>query len=134
MSGATTAPAREQEFSVDAIQEKARDIGRLLSQTDEYRALKQANERLAEDRDAVTLLNRLSALEEELSNSLRSGREPSQEQEQEYESIAEELQQKSTYQALVAAQSNFDRFMVRINEEIGQGIKAGENSRIILPS
>jgi hypothetical protein len=35
---------------------------------------------------------------------------------------------------LVAAQSNFDRYMVRINEEIGQGIKAGENSRIILSS
>lgn len=119
---------------MDAIQEKAREIGRLLSQTDEYRALKLANERLGEDRDAVTLLNRLSALEEELSSSLRSGREPSAEQEQEYESIAEELQQKSSYQALVAAQSNFDRFMVRINEEIGQGIKAGENSRIILPS
>lgn len=119
---------------MDAIQEKAREIGRLLSQTSEYKALRQANERLADDRDAVTLLNRLSSLEEELSNSLRSGREPSQEQEQEYESIAEELQQKSTYQALVAAQSNFDRFMVRINEEIGQGIKAGENSRIILPS
>ncbi len=119
---------------MDAIQEKAREIGRLLSQTGEYRALKQANERLGEDRESVTLLNRLSALEEELSSSLRSGLEPSPEQEAEYESIAEELQQKSTYQALVAAQSNFDRYMVRINEEIGQGIKAGENSRIILSS
>jgi cell fate (sporulation/competence/biofilm development) regulator YlbF (YheA/YmcA/DUF963 family) len=119
---------------VDAIQEKAREIGRLLSQTNEYKALRQANERLGEDRDAVALLNRLSSLEEELSTSLRTGREPSPEQEQEYESIAEQLQQKTTYQALVAAQSNFDRFMLRINEEIGQGIKAGENSRIILPS
>jgi cell fate (sporulation/competence/biofilm development) regulator YlbF (YheA/YmcA/DUF963 family) len=119
---------------VDAIQEKAREIGRLLSQTPEYRALKQANERLGEDRETVALLNRLSSLEEELSNSLRAGREPSEEQEREYETIAEDLQQKSAYQALVSAQANFDRFMVRINEEIGQGIKAGENSRIILPS
>lgn len=119
---------------MEAIQERAREIGRLLSQTDEYKALKRANERLSEDREAVELLNRLAKLEEELSSSLRSGREPSAEQEREYESIAEELQQKTTYQALVAAQSNFDRFMVRINEEIGQGIQAGENSRIILPS
>jgi cell fate (sporulation/competence/biofilm development) regulator YlbF (YheA/YmcA/DUF963 family) len=134
MRGRHELPTREQEFQVDAIQEKAREIGRLLSQTSEYKALKQANERLGEDRESVTLLNRLSALEEELSSSLRAGREPSAEQEAEYESIAEELQQKSTYQALVAAQSNFDRYMVRINEEIGQGIKAGENSRIILSS
>jgi cell fate (sporulation/competence/biofilm development) regulator YlbF (YheA/YmcA/DUF963 family) len=134
MRGRTLCPPENRSFQVDAIQEKSREIGRLLSQTGEYRALKQANERLGEDRESVTLLNRLSALEEELSSSLRSGREPSPEQEAEYESIAEELQQKSTYQALVAAQSNFDRYMVRINEEIGQGIKAGENSRIILSS
>jgi hypothetical protein len=38
------------------------------------------------------------------------------------------------YQALVAAQSNFDRVMSRINEEIARGIEAGAQSRIILPS
>jgi cell fate (sporulation/competence/biofilm development) regulator YlbF (YheA/YmcA/DUF963 family) len=119
---------------VEAIQEKAREIGRLLAQTEEYKALKRANEKLGEDREVVTLLNHLSSLEEELSNSLRAGREPTKEQEQDYESTAESLQQKATYQALISAQANFDRLMVRINEEIGQGIKAGENSRIILSS
>lgn len=119
---------------MEAIQEKAREIGRLLSQTEEYKALKRANERLSDDREVVELLNRLAGLEEELSTSLRSGREPTPEQEKEYETTAEQLQSKSGYQALVAAQSNFDRLMMRINEEIGQGIKAGESSRIILPS
>jgi hypothetical protein len=38
------------------------------------------------------------------------------------------------YQGLVAAQSNFDRVMGRVNEEIARGIEAGEQSRIILPS
>lgn len=119
---------------MDAIQEKAREVGRLLSQTDEYKALKRANEQMGDDRETVTLLNRLSALEQELTASMRSGQEPSAEQEQEYQTIAEELQQKTAYQALVSAQSNFDRLMMRINEEIGQGIKAGEQSRIILSS
>jgi hypothetical protein len=36
------------------------------------------------------------------------------------------------YQALAAAQSNFDRLMMRVNEEIAKGIEAGEQSRIIL--
>ena len=91
------------------------------------------NEQLAENREAVSVLNRLSTLESELSASLRAGQEPPVEQQQEYEGAVERLQQMTAYQALVAAQSNFDRLMVRINEDIAKGIEAGEQSRIILP-
>ena len=71
--------------------------------------------------------------EEELTTTLRSGREPSVEQQEEYESLAEKLQQLTTYQRVAAAQANFERLMARINEEIGRGLEAGEQSRIILP-
>ena len=121
------------ENQVDGIQERAREIGRLLAHTDEYKALKRANEQLAENREAVSVLNRLSTLEGELSTSLRAGQEPPVEQQHEYEGAVERLQQMTAYQALVAAQSNFDRLMVRINEDIAKGIEAGEQSRIILP-
>lgn len=117
----------------ETIQEKAREIGRLLSQTDEYSALRKANGRLSDDRDAVTLLNRLSSLEGDITTAMRSGREPSKEQQEEYEAAVEQLQQKSIYQEVVAAQSNFERLMGRINEEIARGIESGEQSRIILP-
>jgi cell fate (sporulation/competence/biofilm development) regulator YlbF (YheA/YmcA/DUF963 family) len=118
---------------VDAINEKAREIGRLLSKAPEYEALKRANERLGEDRDAVTEMNRLAALEDQITTSLRSGREPSTEIQEEYGTLAEQLQQRTVYQAVVAAQSNFERVMAQINEEIARGIEAGEQSRIILP-
>jgi cell fate (sporulation/competence/biofilm development) regulator YlbF (YheA/YmcA/DUF963 family) len=118
---------------VDGIEERAREIGRLLAQTAEFKAVKQANSALSDDREAVTLVNRLAALEEELTMTLRSGREPSIEQQEEYESLAEQLQQLSTYQRVAAAQANFERLMARINEEIGRGLEAGEQSRIILP-
>jgi cell fate (sporulation/competence/biofilm development) regulator YlbF (YheA/YmcA/DUF963 family) len=119
---------------MDGIAERAREVGRLLAQTNEYRALKQANERIGDDRDAVTLLNRLSALQEELARTLQRGEEPTEEQQSEYESALGELQGRSTYQALVAAQSNFDRLMMTVNDEIANGIAAAEQSRIILPS
>jgi cell fate (sporulation/competence/biofilm development) regulator YlbF (YheA/YmcA/DUF963 family) len=106
----------------------------MLSQSDEYRALKRANERLSEDRESVELLNRLSALEQDITASLQRDMEPTPEQQDEYEGLAERLQQRSSYQGLVAAQSNFDRLMIRVNEEIAEGIRAGEQSRIILPS
>ena len=118
---------------MDGIEERAREIGRLLAQTPEYKAVKQANASLADDREAVTLVNRLATLEEELTHTLRSGLEPSVEQQEEYESLAEKLQQLTTYQRVAAAQANFERLMARINDEIGRGLEAGEQSRIILP-
>lgn len=119
---------------MEPIQEKAQAVGRLLAQTDEYKALKQANQRISGDREAVTLLNRLNELQEEFTSVLRRGNEPSAEQQEEYESLLGELQGKSVYQGVVAAQENFDRLMMRVNEEIARGIELGEQSRIILPS
>ena len=119
---------------MDAIQEKAREIGRLLAQTGEYQALKRANTRLGEDREAAPRLERLATLQEEFARALRRGVEPPEEQQSEYEQLLDQVQSMSVYQGMVAAQSNFDRLMMRINEEIAQGIEMGEQSRIILPS
>lgn len=121
-------------MTFDSIKERARDLGRQLSQTDEYRALKRANERVADDRETVELLNRLGALQDELAVALRAGREPAEDQAEEYESLLSDLQGRSLYQGVIAAQSNFDRLMMRVNEEIAHGIEAGDQSRIILPS
>lgn len=118
---------------MNGIEEKAREIGRLLSQTSEYRAVREANSALSDDREAVKLVNRLSELEDDIAGHLRAGREPTADQQQEYESLAEQLQTLTSYQRVVAAQSNFERLMGRINEEIGRGLEAGEQSRIILP-
>lgn len=118
---------------MDGIQERALEIGRLLSQTDEYKAVKRANELLGEDRETITLMNRLAELEEQITTSLRAGREPEATLQEEFAQLAEQVQQRTVYQTVIAAQSNFDRLMGRINEEIGRGIEAGEQSRIILP-
>jgi cell fate (sporulation/competence/biofilm development) regulator YlbF (YheA/YmcA/DUF963 family) len=118
---------------LDPIQEKAREIGRLLSQTEEYKAVKRAHDRMGEDRDTITAMNRLADLEDQITMALRSGREPEAALQEEFAQLAEQVQQKTAYQAVIAAQTNFDRLMGRINEEIGRGIEAGEQSRIILP-
>lgn len=117
---------------MEAYLEKAHEAGRLIAATEDYKALRRANDRLSEDREAVDLFNQLSTLEEELSGALRSGVEPSEAQQQSYQSLVERLQQRSTYQSMVAAQANFERLMSRVQEEIAKGIQAGEKSRIIL--
>lgn len=117
---------------MDAIAEKAREVGRHLAGSDEYRALRRANERIADDRAAVERLNRLQALEESFQRQIQRGTEPPQEEQEEYERLVGEIQAMSAYQAVAAAQADFDRLMMRVQEQIAKGIEAGEQSRIIL--
>lgn len=114
--------------------EKAKEVGRLIGQTDEYKALQRAQERLNEDRETVELVNRLSSLEQTFTSKLRRGEEPSEEEKTEYEELLGELQSGPRYQAVVAAQSNFDKVVTKVNEQIGEGIEAGARSSIIMPS
>jgi cell fate (sporulation/competence/biofilm development) regulator YlbF (YheA/YmcA/DUF963 family) len=119
---------------MDMMWDKAREVGRLLAQSDEYKALKRANERLAGDREIVASLNRLQDLEDEIGMAVRQGQEPSAEAVEEYNRLGQQVQVTPAYQTLESARANFDKVMMRIQEEIGRGIEAGEQSRIILSS
>jgi len=118
----------------EALVEKARELGRQLGQGNEYRALARARERLSEDRECVTAFNRLAELEQSVATTLQQGYEPSAELRDEYDRVFSELQGSPIYQSLVAAQSNFDKILAKVNDEILAGIEAGSKSRIILPS
>ena len=48
---------------MEATWEKARELGRLLGQSDEYKALQRAKDRISNEREMVTHLNRLGELE-----------------------------------------------------------------------
>ncbi|HEX6940361.1 MAG TPA: YlbF family regulator [Longimicrobiales bacterium] len=119
---------------LDVTLEKARDLGRLIGQTDEYQALQRARQRLGEDRDVVALINRLAELEQGIAQSLHRGEAPEEAVREEYEQVVSRLQASPVYQGLVAAQANFDKVLGRVNEEIAHGMEAGAKSRIILPS
>ncbi|TVP55029.1 MAG: YlbF family regulator [Gemmatimonadales bacterium] len=116
------------------IEEMAKELGEALGRTDEYKALKRAASGLDEDRELNTLKNELQKLEQSLVTQLQAGQEPSEEDRNRYEEMAGDLQSKPEYQRLVAAQSNFDKLLQRVNETISRGIQEGSESRIILPS
>jgi cell fate (sporulation/competence/biofilm development) regulator YlbF (YheA/YmcA/DUF963 family) len=118
----------------DGMKERAQELGRLLGQSDEYKALGRARQRLTDDGAAVGAMERLDELEREISTALHGGQEPDKSVQTEYERVFEGLQASPTYQALVAAQSNFDKLLTRVNQEISHGMEAGAKSRIILPS
>jgi len=118
----------------EPVRGRAQELGRVIGQTDEFRALARARERISDDREAVQRMNRLSELERAVSEALHQGEEPSASVQEEYERVFGELQATPGYQALVAAQSNFDKILMQVNEEIGRGMESGGRSRIIMPS
>jgi cell fate (sporulation/competence/biofilm development) regulator YlbF (YheA/YmcA/DUF963 family) len=121
-------------LSNEAMTEKARELGRILGQGEEYKALERARQRAMNDRELTAALNRLGELEKEIGGQLRAGNEPSPQQQEEYETLFGQLQSSSIYQGLVAAQSNFDKVLGRVNQNISEGIESGSKSRIILPT
>lgn len=114
--------------------EKARELGRFIGQSDEYKALSRARERMNDDREISTLLNRLGELEKEISGAAQRGEAPGEEEREEYESLFSSLQSSPTYQSFVAAQANFEKILARVNEEISAGMESGAQSGIIVPS
>lgn len=113
------------------LEEKAKDLGRLIGQSPEYQALKRSSEGLNDDREAVALLKQMEKLRGEAQQLIQRGENPTDEMEQELDSMLEKIQSQDVYQRAVAAQENFDKLMVRVNQWIMDGMKKGAASPII---
>ena len=60
------------------------------------------------------------------------GEEPTSEMEQQLDTLLQQVQVNSAYQAAISAQDNFDKLMLRVNQWIAEGIRTGATSSIIL--
>jgi len=101
------------------MDEKALELGRLLGQSDEYRALVRATDRMKDDAQVQKVLAEVERLAQDIERSAQAGREPSKEQVEQYD------------RQVVAAQANFEKLMARVNARIYEGIKKGAASPII---
>jgi cell fate (sporulation/competence/biofilm development) regulator YlbF (YheA/YmcA/DUF963 family) len=115
------------------IEDRAMELGRMLGQTDEYKRMQHAREELEKTPEVKAQMLRVEMLTEKLEPHAREGKEPPKELTDEYEKLISSIQAHPRYQQVVAAQSNFDKMMVRVNEKIVEGIKKGGESSIIIP-
>jgi cell fate (sporulation/competence/biofilm development) regulator YlbF (YheA/YmcA/DUF963 family) len=113
------------------LDQKAKELGRLIGQTDEYKALRKSNEGLGGDREAVAMLKRMEELRISAQQMIERGEEPTPEMEQELDALLSKVQVNPVYQRAVVAQENFDKLMMQVNQWIGDGIKSGAASPII---
>ena len=113
------------------LEEKAKELGRLIGQSPEYKAVKRANDELSADREAVALLRELEKLREDAQAMIARGEQPTDEMERKLDDLLGKVQTHRVYQAVAVAQENFDKLMMRANEWILDGIKKGAQSPII---
>ena len=113
------------------LEEKGKELGRIIGQSPEYQALKRSSEALNDDKAAVALLQEMEKLRGEAQRLIQSGENPTLEMEQQLDSMLEKIQSQAAYQRAVAAQENFDKLMLRVNQWIMDGMKKGAASPII---
>lgn len=114
------------------IEEKARELGRLIGQSKEYQDLKRANDTLGQDPEAVALLNQMEGLRTQAQRMIERGERPDAAMEQQLDGLLTKVQVQPAYQRLITGQENFDKLMTRVNEWILDGIDKGAASPIIM--
>jgi cell fate (sporulation/competence/biofilm development) regulator YlbF (YheA/YmcA/DUF963 family) len=113
------------------IQDQATALGRQIGQSDEYKAVKRTSDELNADREAVTALRDMERLRQDAQAMIERGEQPTDEMERQLDELLARVQTNGTYQRYVAAQDNFDKLMLRVNEWISEGIRKGASSGII---
>ncbi len=119
---------------MSGIMDLAQSLGNALARTDEYQVLRRAGLAADDDREIAQHRSELERLEAAITTALRAGQDPDEETARAYEAAVSTLQTNSTYQRLVAAQTNFDKVVQRVNETIAKGLNEGAESRIIVSS
>lgn len=113
------------------IWEKAKDLGRLIGQSNEYKALRRTEQALREDEPTVAKLDAIQQLAAKVDQMMASGQMPDQETTTAYETAVRELEVSPTGQAYAVARANFEKLMAKVNQEISTGMEAGATSGII---
>jgi cell fate (sporulation/competence/biofilm development) regulator YlbF (YheA/YmcA/DUF963 family) len=113
------------------LEEKAKELGRVIGQSPEYQAVKRSSEALNSDREAVTILQQMEKIRMDAQAMVQRGEQPTEEMEQQLDELLTKVQSNPVYQRAISAQENFDKVMYQVNNWIMDGMKKGATSSII---
>lgn len=113
------------------LEEKARDLGRVIGQSSEYQAVKRSSDALNADREAVSVLQQMEKIRTDAQQMISRGEQPTAEMEQQLDDLLTKVQSNPVYQRAISAQENFDKVMYQVNNWIMDGMKKGATSSII---
>jgi cell fate (sporulation/competence/biofilm development) regulator YlbF (YheA/YmcA/DUF963 family) len=113
------------------IWDKAEELGRLIGQTPEYKALRRAETGLRDDQDAQAKVELIQKLARQMDELVAGGQMPDQTTAETYETAVRDLEVSPTGQAYAVARANFEKVMIKVNQLIAQGMEKGASSSII---
>jgi len=113
------------------LETAAKDLGKLIAQTPEYKYYNQASKEVEGDDELSELLKGLKELEQKVLEIQKEGKQVAEELKAEYNGFLEKIQGKTRMQSLIATQENYLKLMNKVNEKIAEGIREGAQSRII---
>ena len=113
------------------LEEKARELGRVIGQSPKYQAVKRSSEALNSDREAVTILQEMEKIRMDAQQMIQRGEQPTVEMEEKLDQLLSKVQTNPVYQRAISAQENFDKVMYQVNNWIMDGMKKGATSSII---
>lgn len=113
------------------IWEKAKDLGRLIGQSTEYKALRRTEQAMREDAPTIARLEAIQQLAVKVEQVMAAGQMPDPEMTAAYETAVRELEVSATGQAYAVARTNFEKVMAKVNQEISEGMELGATSSII---
>lgn len=113
------------------IWDKAEELGRLIGQTTEYKALRRAESALRDDADAQAKVELIQKLARQMDELVATGQMPDQATAETYETAVRELEVSPSGQAYAVARANFEKVMIKVNQLIAQGMEKGAQSSII---
>jgi len=113
------------------IWDKAEDLGRMIGQAPEYKALRRAETALRDDQEAQSKVELIQRLARQMDELVAQGQMPDQATAETYETAVRDLEVSPTGQAYAVARANFEKVMIKVNQLIAQGMEKGATSNII---
>jgi cell fate (sporulation/competence/biofilm development) regulator YlbF (YheA/YmcA/DUF963 family) len=113
------------------IWDKAEELGRLIGQTPEYKALRRSESALRDDQDAQAKVDLIQRLARQMDELVAQGQMPDQATAESYEVAVRDLEVSPSGQAYAVARANFEKVMIKVNQLIAQGMEKGASSSII---
>jgi cell fate (sporulation/competence/biofilm development) regulator YlbF (YheA/YmcA/DUF963 family) len=111
--------------------ERAEELGRLIGQTNEAKALRRAEEALRGDETTRGHLEKMQTLAREMDQAMAQGTMPEPGAAEGYEQAVREFELSPIGQGYIVARTNFEKVMAKVNEEMAKGIEKGATSSII---
>lgn len=107
----------------DMVLEKALELGKMIAESENYKAMRQKEAAMMADPDAIFLIEKFQHLQQSHQMLRMQGKELSEEQLNEAHALEDKMMENSLIREFAEIQDQFGKFLNQVNERISEGIE-----------